>query len=48
VVVVLAAAATTKEFEIFAIHLATADGYGIAVARFDVLLICLRIVLESM
>jgi hypothetical protein len=39
VVVLLAAAAIPKEFEIFDIHLATADGYGIVVASFDVLLI---------
>jgi hypothetical protein len=39
VVVLLAAATIPKEFEIFGLHLATADGYGLVVACFDVLVL---------
>jgi hypothetical protein len=39
VVVLLAAATIPKEFEIFGLHLATADGYGLVVACFDVIVL---------
>jgi hypothetical protein len=39
IVVLLTAATIPNEFEVFGLHLATADGYGLVVACFDVLVL---------